>query len=603
MRRGIKLFKGNKGFTIVELLVSMAIISIVAVFIVILAAEMLVFTGKTHAKDIALQLAESKVEELRSTLNIPEYFQDEPRTGYIRTVTSTYIKEGSTPTSPVIKYLRSVTVTVRTPTALGARTVTIQTNIQTYRPQISFILPVSAVAYANKKDPVLEGSIRDDAYDILKSKVVYRTGDGSSWIDWSPVQNFYTDINRTNPVTTDTLLMGVTYYFTIPLWLSGDGSITEVQVEATNTASITNVQPPNPLGGSSYVRLISDNTPPVISPANSPPVMPQSGFKISIGAQDPTSGGVSSGILNCYILLSKETSGNFTYWDESDPLNPTWTSTPYYSGMEMDTTTPTVYRWPPSGTTTYPSILPTSIYRMTVFALDQTIGKYYDYINKIPTQGVLAPAGETIWPDVAANFSTFTATLPYVETLFAAPLNPVKVYLYGRCNTYSPTYQVYFIVKKKETGETFYTTRISFSSTTPALFFQKVSLSPNTSYTFQAVCETPWGTFLGAPLDFTTPNQYTEPQIKVMVPNGGESWKIGSSYDIYWAIYGLSGSVQIDFSGNGGGNWQTIATVDGETEKFTWTPIGTPTNNCLIKVTSTSSPSIYDVSDSPFTIY
>jgi len=601
-----KVLKGNQGFSIVELIISMAIISIVAIFIIIIAVEMLALTGKTHAKDIAFQLAESKVEELRSTLNIPEEATDEPKPGYIRTVTSTYLREGGTPTSPIIKYLRNVTVTVRTPTALGARTVTIVTNIQTYRPQISFILPVSAVAYGNAKDPILEGTIRDDAFDILKSQVVYRTGNGSSWGSWIQVPSFYSDIDRNNTVTSPTLSWGVTYYFTIPLSLSGDGATTEVQVQATNTASIANIQPPYPQGGTSYVRLISDNTNPVISPGNNPPYLPTTtetpaGFKISVGVQDNL-----SGVLNCYLLLSKRNGGTTQYWDETNPLAPVWSNSPFYSAMELDTFTPSLYHWPPTGTVSIPKITPDETFRITVYALDQVIGKYYDYLKKIPTQGISVPSGEKIWPDVAANYSTFSATLPYVETLFAAPLNPTKVYLYGRCNTYSSTYWVYFIVRKGGTGEVITrTTSKVFSSNTPDLFFDiATNLNPNSSYIFQAICETPWGTFWGNSIEFTTPNQTTESKIMVMIPNGGEKWKIGETQRIYWASYGITETVDIQLSTDEGINWNPIVSgIPVEQGVYSWTVTGTQTSSALIKIISTQTPSVYDISDAPFQIY
>lgn len=588
--------KSNDGFSIVELILSMAIISIVAIFIVIIAAEMLVFTGKTHAKDIALQLADSKIEELRSTLNIPEYAVDEPKPGYIRTVTSTYLKEGTTPTSPVIKYLRNVTVTVRTPTEMGAKTVTIVTNIQTYRPQISFLLPVTAVAYANGKDPVLEGTIRDDAFDIPKSQVQYRTGNGSSWGSWSPVPYFYSDIDRNNPVTSPTLSWGITYYFTIPLLLSGDENITEIQVEATNTASIANIQPSTPLGGSSYVRLISDNTPPVISPANSPPYRPSNtdtkpGFRVSVGVHDEL-----SGVLNCYLLLSKE-DGGIKYWDESNPSTPIWSDSPFYSAMELSTETPSIYSWPPTGTSTTPTITRDEIFRMTIYALDQTIGKYYDYLNKIPTHGVSVPTGEKIWPDVAANYSTYSKILPFVETLEANSKNPTKVNLRGECNTFSSTYLVYFQYWESQNPNNIsYTPSRLFYSSNPVEFSEEVSLNPNISYKYRSICETPFGTFWGSVKEIRV--------IHVLYPNGGESWAKGDSKEILWEAFGVSGNVNILLSRDGGLNWETLASNVPVTDgKFSWVVNGPETSSALIKVESTTHSSINDTSDASFTIY
>ena len=90
--------------------------------------------------------------------------------------------------------------------------------------------------------------------------------------------------------------------------------------------------------------------------------------------------------------------------------------------------------------------------------------------------------------------------------------------------------------------------------------------------------------------------------INVTSPNGGENWVIGSTQAITWSSISVTGKVKIELSRDGGATWKTImaSTANDGTQK--WKVTGPATTQAKIKVTSISSPAVYDISDANFTI-
>jgi|GEM_PF-1247036 len=84
-------------------------------------------------------------------------------------------------------------------------------------------------------------------------------------------------------------------------------------------------------------------------------------------------------------------------------------------------------------------------------------------------------------------------------------------------------------------------------------------------------------------------------------PNGGEVWKVGTNHEITWNSTNAGGSVKIQYSINGRGNWKDIASSTNNDGAYSWTVPDYPSQNCLIKVSSTSY-FISDRSDNTFTI-
>lgn len=655
----VKGVSSQEGFSLVELLISIAILGILAVFIITIATQMLTLTMKIQSRDVALSLAQAKIEEMRSNLTIPEFLQDEPKPGYIRTVTSTYVLENG----QIVRFLRHVTVAVKTPTVLGARLVQLETNIQTYRPQVYFTFPEIGESYVrhyvSENPPAnlhtyLEGEIRDDAFDIPKSSVKYRTrvGNGTTWQNWtdwaqlsgSGVGEIYTDPGpfHSSPATA-TLLMGTTYYFQFKInGSSSDGGMIEIQIQATNTNSISNVQPNAPQGGTSYIRLITDNTAPQFSSVNGLPTTQTvtTGTEFQSGIQaavlDPIASGVASEVYVVYTTISKTPSpaGSPTlYWKLNENGTPTWTSTanpggPYYLPMTYDGLLGKWILTPSYTASVFAQYEPFTSYQIKLCAVDKVKGKRNNYQELIPIQGAQFgltqqdpsdPASGTLpyaWVDtvnnkgaVNANFTatTFVLTMypkPSIETSAAAPLNPTKTTLYGKANSYGLASEVWFEYGLN-TNYGYSTQHQPFSSTSTVVYLANISdLSPNTTYHYRTAIKNDWGVFYGEDKTFLTPNQDTSPAITVIIPNGGETWNVNSTVTIYWTYYNVSGNVKIELSRDGGATWETIiASTPIDDGQEPWTVTGFASSNCLIRITSTTNSSIYDVSDGPFTIY
>lgn len=91
------------------------------------------------------------------------------------------------------------------------------------------------------------------------------------------------------------------------------------------------------------------------------------------------------------------------------------------------------------------------------------------------------------------------------------------------------------------------------------------------------------------------------PQIELINPNGGESFEIDSQENITWISSNIS-EVNISYSINGGVTWDTIGTKINSTGFYIWNIPDTPTLQCIIKISDFSDNSIFDMSDSSFSI-
>lgn len=508
------------GFTLAEVIVATAILSMVFLFFLTLMAQVFVVTAKVQTRDRAMAIAQSELEEIRNTLIIPEEpnpIKDEKWPGYSITVTSTqFLNMGAPGTSTYVLFLRNVTVTVSGP--YGA--VHLQTNIQTYRPQISFFLPVSNLVYISDKNTVFEGLIRDDGYDI--TKVQYRTWPTvtGTWENWENLDGLYDDANRTSKTTTP-LQVGKAYFFTIPilgkLGSGLDGNIEEIQVQAENSGSYFNEQPGIPYGGTSYVRLVTDKTPPTATVDLIPTTSITTG---SMPVYTVTASDATSGVNNVFAVISKTPSGGAkTYLHGSPETTPHWASDIYYN-----TTTASdpqyYFAWPKDPTDSqqpYPGTItdePWTEYSFQAYVLDNVIGEYYDYLNLIPTQTV-SPSGNILWRNVTANFyQTATITrMMYpspeltITTSTATPVAAATATLYGSVNPGGLESSVWFEYKPTliPESEWIVTATSSRNGVAQIEFVQEVvNLEPATEYEFRACVQNDWGTIYGASVFLTT---------------------------------------------------------------------------------------------------
>jgi len=89
----------------------------------------------------------------------------------------------------------------------------------------------------------------------------------------------------------------------------------------------------------------------------------------------------------------------------------------------------------------------------------------------------------------------------------------------------------------------------------------------------------------------------------IVQPNGGESWSAGTGHLISWTNYITGGVIQL--STDGGAHYSTITGAD-SVSGSTWTwdipSSQTPSDSCLIKITFKNDTTVFDVSDTLFSI-
>ncbi|UCH97903.1 MAG: hypothetical protein JSV88_13900, partial [Candidatus Aminicenantes bacterium] len=91
--------------------------------------------------------------------------------------------------------------------------------------------------------------------------------------------------------------------------------------------------------------------------------------------------------------------------------------------------------------------------------------------------------------------------------------------------------------------------------------------------------------------------------VTVTSPNGGESWEVGSAYNITWTSTVIIGDLKIEYSTDNGTWWSTIVVSTENDGSYTWTVPDNLSDNCLVRISGIDwdeNPS--DVSDAPFSI-
>jgi photosystem II stability/assembly factor-like uncharacterized protein len=89
--------------------------------------------------------------------------------------------------------------------------------------------------------------------------------------------------------------------------------------------------------------------------------------------------------------------------------------------------------------------------------------------------------------------------------------------------------------------------------------------------------------------------------ITVSQPNTDLHWQVGSTQSIIWTMNNVS-AVDIDYSTNNGVSWVSVAT-NVTSSPYSWASIpDTPSDQCMIRISSSANASIYDESDDLFVI-
>jgi|GEM_PF-1588711 len=92
------------------------------------------------------------------------------------------------------------------------------------------------------------------------------------------------------------------------------------------------------------------------------------------------------------------------------------------------------------------------------------------------------------------------------------------------------------------------------------------------------------------------------PTLTLQAPNGGEVWKAGEQQDIRWSSTGSVGNVRLEYSTDGFAHTHTIVASTANDGVHTWTIPNDPSSSVRVKVSSTLTSTINDISNAPFTI-
>ena len=92
--------------------------------------------------------------------------------------------------------------------------------------------------------------------------------------------------------------------------------------------------------------------------------------------------------------------------------------------------------------------------------------------------------------------------------------------------------------------------------------------------------------------------------INVNMPNGNEVFEADFNQKLSWYTYKDSGvdSIRIELSTDGGIEWSTSVSKAPNTGSYVWKVSKVASSNCLIRLSSINTATVYDVSNAPFTI-
>ncbi len=134
------------------------------------------------------------------------------------------------------------------------------------------------------------------------------------------------------------------------------------------------------------------------------------------------------------------------------------------------------------------------------------------------------------------------------------------------------------------------TARGSYEWTVPDINSSTVKIGVGTGYAADA-----------SDVVFTV-SRGTKPYLHLVEPNGGGTWRAGTSQVISWDATN-STSLKIDYSTDGGSSWNLMAAdVKSSNYSYSWTVPNTPSQNCTVRITDSSDATVSDASDGLFTI-
>ncbi|MBN1232766.1 MAG: T9SS type A sorting domain-containing protein [Candidatus Coatesbacteria bacterium] len=96
---------------------------------------------------------------------------------------------------------------------------------------------------------------------------------------------------------------------------------------------------------------------------------------------------------------------------------------------------------------------------------------------------------------------------------------------------------------------------------------------------------------------------YFSPAITLIIPNGGEKWRVGSTQKVKWQADSQD-LWWIGYTTQGYGNWKQIAYGYNSSREYDWLIPDTPSDNCRVElIVDWYYYTYFDQSDNPFSIY
>jgi hypothetical protein len=93
-----------------------------------------------------------------------------------------------------------------------------------------------------------------------------------------------------------------------------------------------------------------------------------------------------------------------------------------------------------------------------------------------------------------------------------------------------------------------------------------------------------------------------KPSVTVTYPNGGETLEIGKTEIIKWSNSSSVANIKLEYTTNSGNSWTAITSVSASSGTYSWTVPTVNSTLCKIRITDTSRPTVFDLSDSVFVI-
>ncbi len=103
-------------------------------------------------------------------------------------------------------------------------------------------------------------------------------------------------------------------------------------------------------------------------------------------------------------------------------------------------------------------------------------------------------------------------------------------------------------------------------------------------------------------INSTSASNFSIINFEITSPNGSENWNVGSLHNISWNSANVS-NIMIEYTTNNGTTWSTIISSYGAAGgSYAWTIPNTVSVLCKVKISEVGNSSLYDESDSLFTI-